>query len=251
MQQRFSVEGTFQWSSFAYRIEAIRILNSVLDITNDPHGVQCDAANASIWSFLLSLPPDKREGLNEDGEIDEVMFCALIAIHLASICLHLPRSNLASLRSFKTVCGNDCGKVSSEQSRIHQNAASKSARAISKSISSRTSLKTLSPCFSCAIAFAAAVQLSECLVLKPTESVYLKEHIQLELTALNVLGETWPIARVIRGQIAQFTREVLGHAAQDQSSDPFPQPAILDEQWLRDLIADDLEVPSGIFIPGM
>ena len=251
MQQRFSTEANFKWSSFAYRVEAMRILSKILDISNDTAGSRCDAANASVSSFLLSLPPDKRDGLKKDGEIDEVMSCALMIIHLASVCLHLPRSNLTGLRGFKTVCGNERGRIVAEECKAHHFAALRSAKALSNLISSRTSLKTLSPCFSCAIAFAAVVQLSECLVRKLPESDYLKEHVQLELSALDVLGETWPIARVVRGQIAQFSREVLGKSSQDMFSESL-SPVIPDDQWLQDLIAENLDMPSdGFFIPGV
>lgn len=251
MQQRFSTESNERWSSFAYRVEAMRILSNVLDIAPDTAGPRCDAANASISSFLLSLPPDKSDGLKNDGETDEVMSCALMIIHLASICLHLPRSNLAAVRGFKTVCGNERGHIGAEETKAHHAAALRSAKALSNLISSRSSLKSLSPCFSCAIAFAAVVQLSECLVRKSPESNYLKEHVQLELSALKVLGKIWPIARVVRGQIAQFSREVLSKSSRDMFSESIP-PVISDEQWLQDLMPDGLEIPSeGFVIPGV
>ncbi|KAJ9493332.1 hypothetical protein H2202_011202 [Exophiala xenobiotica] len=93
--------------------------------------------------------------------------------------------------------------------------------------------------------------LSDCLVLKSPESNNLKEHVQLELSALNELGGIWPIARVGRGQIAQFVREVLNNKP---AQDTFPDPVQLselpnvDEQWLQGLMAEDLEIsPQGLF----
>jgi hypothetical protein len=256
MQQRFTAETNFKWSSFAYRIEAMRILSSVLDMAASPHP-QADAANASISSFLLSLPEEKREGVKDDGETDEVMSCALMIVHLASICLHLPRSSLAGIRGFKTVCGNDRGKVVAEESKVHHRAALRSAKALSDLISSRTTLRTLSPCFSCAIAFAAAVQLAECLLNKSPQSQHLKEYVQLELSALNVLGETWPIALVVRSQLAQFSREVLGYRIQPPPEDACPdpmstqmasEPTIPDESWLQDLISEDMDFSADGFL---
>ncbi|KAK5242656.1 hypothetical protein LTS06_011379 [Exophiala xenobiotica] len=195
MQQRFSTEDNVKWSSFSYRIEAMRILSSILDLVNEATGPQCDAANASISSFLLSIPPEKRHGMKENEEVDEAMSCALMIIHLGSICLHLPRSSLATVQGLKT--------------------------------------------------------LSDCLVLKSPESNNLKEHVQLELSALNELGGIWPIARVVRGQIAQFVREVLNNKP---AQDTFPDPVQLselpnvDEQWLQGLMAEDLEIsPQGLF----
>ncbi len=63
IQQSFQAESSFKWSSFAYRIEAMRILSIILDITNDSTSSRCDAANASISSYLLSLSAEKCEGL--------------------------------------------------------------------------------------------------------------------------------------------------------------------------------------------
>ncbi|KEF52666.1 uncharacterized protein A1O9_11083 [Exophiala aquamarina CBS 119918] len=257
MQQRFTEETNFKWSSFAYRIEAMRILSNVLELAMSPQP-QADAVNASISSFLLSLPEEKREGMKDDGETDEVMSCALMIVHLASICLHLPRSSLAGIRGFKTVCGNDRGKVVAEESKVHHRAALRSAKALSDLITSRTTLRTLSPCFSCAIAFAAAVQLAECLLNKSPQAQILKEYVQLELSALNVLGETWPIALVVRSQLAQFSREVLGYRIQPpateencqeaMSSQMASDPTISDEPWLQDLISEDLDFSADGFL---
>lgn len=248
IQQRFSAESNFKWSSFAYRIEAMRILAHVLDISGDTTSSRSTAANAAISSYLLSIPLDKREGLNDDGDIDEIMSCALMIIHLASICLHLPRSTLARLRGFKTVCGNERGSIPVEETKSHRAAALRSAKSLSDLLSARPSLKTVSPCFSCAIAFAAVVQLGEYLMVpQGPKSDSLKEYIQLQLSALNSLGETWPIARVVRGQIAQFSREILTKAPRETIPDFFVsgEATMPDDQWLQDLLNDDIGIMPG------
>ena len=127
--------------------------------------------------------------------------------------------------------------------------------AISNLISWRTTLRTLSPCFSCAIAFASVVHLSECLDPKSPESNDLKEHVQLQLSALSELGKIWPIARVVRGQIAQFVREAINKAPTRVTfpdSAPLFELPNLDEQWLQGLMTEDLEfAPEGFFMPGL
>lgn len=262
MQQRFATETAFKWSSFAYRIEAMRILRRVLDINSDKIAslsTQVDAASASVSSFLLSIPPEKRDGLKNDGEVDEIMACALMIIHLASICLHFPRSNLASGRAFKTICGTDREKIASEKTRAHGSAALRSAKGLSDLFSSRATLKTVSPCFSCAIAFAAVVQLSECLSHRSPQLNELREYLQLQLSALNALGETWPVARAVKGQLAQFSREVLEEqrrslqpiASEFWSTPTTSEPAIIDEQWMQDLLSEGFDMPSsGVFFGG-
>jgi hypothetical protein len=255
MRERFSAEGDFRWSSFAYKVEALRILSSVLGNGNNTRSLtasQVDAAGASISGFLLSLPEDRRHPLKEDGELDEVVSCALMIIHLAGICLHFPRSGLASKRSFETVCGSDReGRIMTEDYHVHKAAAIKAANGLSKLISSRASLKNLTPCFSCAIAFAAAVHLSACLPQDSSEPQY-KEHIQLELSALNTIGETWPIAQVVRGQVAQFARQVHGYrprttqAISVESLSAYRTTDLVQERelWLQDIMSQNLDSPS-------
>lgn len=254
MQDRFSADDGFAWSSFAYKVEAMRILRNVLDIDTGTSTAKVHAANVSVSSFLLSIPAEKRDGLKGDGDVDEIMFCALMIIHLASICLHFPRSGLSNARCSSTVCGTARAASSpADQVSIHRKTALRSATALSNLISTRSSLKTLSPCFSCAIAYASVVQLSDCLSSKSSDSNDLKEHVHLQLVALNEIGRIWPIARVVRGQIAQLTREILNNAS---ARDAYPEPAegVLeaDEQWFEDLIMDDYgPLPQDFVMPGI
>lgn len=135
MQSRFSTETPFTWSSFAYRIEAMRLLRSILSLPPSSPDSRCAAAQASISSFLLSIPPEKRDGIKPDGGTDETMSCALMIIHLASITLRLPRSPLASVRGFHTVCGTARGALPLSESRTHHAGALRSAAALSELIS--------------------------------------------------------------------------------------------------------------------
>ena len=256
MRNRVSAEDNFRWSSFAYKIEAMRIMSSVFEGENS-HGslteVQVQALGASITGFLLSLPDDKRTPLTDDGEIDEVMSCALMVINLAGVCLHFPRSSLAGKASFKTVCGNDRKeKMESPDERFHRAAAIRYANGLSKLISSRHSLRTLTPCFSCSIAFAAAVHLAAVLPRDSSEQQH-KEHIQLELSALNVVGAIWPIGGVVKAQLASYSREVLWRSAQQsfpavtEAQPPEPLP-LANEPWLDELTSQYLDVPPEGFL---
>ncbi|KAJ4350491.1 uncharacterized protein N0V89_009112 [Didymosphaeria variabile] len=73
---RMSLEDGFKWSSFAYKVEATRILNSILE-RGEPDGALSDAEmqalSASITGFLFSLPEDKRTPITDNGGNDEVM----------------------------------------------------------------------------------------------------------------------------------------------------------------------------------
>ena len=256
MRQRVPMEDKFKWSSFAYKIEAMRIMSSIFEGEKSDGSLsdaQVQAMGASLTGFLFSLPAEKRNPVQDDGDIDEVMSCALMIINLAGICLHFPRSSLAGKVSFKTVCGNDRrDKLESQDERFHRAAAIRSANGISKLIASRQSLKTLTPCFSCSIAFAAAVHLAAILPRDNSEAQH-KEHIQLELSALNIVGGIWPIGGVVKSQLAQYTREVLSYrpapAVLPSSSDHILSALPLQgEPWLDDLTSQYIDIPSEGFL---
>ncbi|KFA72072.1 hypothetical protein S40288_02278 [Stachybotrys chartarum IBT 40288] len=245
MQERFRAESNRKWSSFAFRVEAMRILCMVLDANNDTSSSTKLAAEAAVSSWLLSVPEEKRDGLNANNDVDEVMSCALMIIHLAGICLHLPQSPLARVGDFKTVCGNNLGQATSETPRLHHVAALRSAKALARLLTIHSSLSTLSPCFSCAMAYSAVVLLAEYSAQSRPRPLYLSENLQLELSALQSLGQTWPIAGVVRSQIAAFAREVMGRPLNSTLNQlPDLGPSSLDEQWLQDLINDSAVLPD-------
>ena len=252
MRERFRAETSTTWSSFAYKVEAMRILSMVLDIAQESPSPRSRAAEAAISSWLLSLLDEKREGLRDDGEVDEVMSCALMTIHLAGICLHLPQSPLAHVGDFRTVCGNNLGGAASETPKTHQAAALRSAKALARLLSSHSTLNTLSPCFSCAIAFSAVVLLSEYLLLSERSTQVLarpedlREILQLELSALQSLGQTWPIARALRTQIAGFARDVIGKSSSGTQAEALLDLGLSssDDLWLQDLIEENATPPE-------
>ena len=66
-------------SSFAYRVEAVRILGTVLRLDRSIYtrdSKETAAIEASLKSWLLCLPPAKREVLNCEDKVDEMLFQA-------------------------------------------------------------------------------------------------------------------------------------------------------------------------------
>lgn len=226
MQDRYFTHDNTPYSSFAYRIEAVRILNTVLEATQQTstHPNQTtNSLTASIKSYLLSSPAPNSNTFTDDN-IDENLSCAHTTINLASILLHLPRSTLAT-QPLQTICATDRSQTTRSRSRSptdpqsHTNNALAAANAITHLLVSRptASFLTLSPCFSCPLAFALTVQLSAyCLrdSRKPdvdhAQALYLREYIQLSLSALDNIGQNWPVAKAVKSQLAEFAREILG-----------------------------------------
>ncbi|KAH7313975.1 hypothetical protein B0I35DRAFT_280512 [Stachybotrys elegans] len=245
IQERFQAESNTKWSSYAFKVEAMRILSLTLDVMNDTSPSGKLAAEAAISGYLLSLPEDNRDGLKPDGDVDEVMSCALMIIHLAGIWVHVPQSPLALVGDFRTVCGNDLGQNASEAPPLHRAAALRSAKALARLLMTHSNLRTLSPCFSCALSYSAAVLLSEYSLQEQPKPLYLSENLQLELSALQSLSQTWPIAGVVRSQIAGFARDILSRPTNsDCVGIPDLDLSLMEDQWLQDLISDDAMLPN-------
>jgi len=221
MQDRLFTEDNTPYSSFAYRIEAVRILNTVVEATQQtsPHPDQTsNSLSASIKSYLLSVPTPN-PNTSTDSNPDELMSCAQMTINFASILLHLPRSTLTT-SPLQTICATDRSKSTSTstplpsptETQTNTTSALTAADAITNLLISRTArtLRTLSPCFSCAIAFAVTVQLSAYRVGQRADRARcLKEYIQLSLSALDNIGQNWAVAKAVKRQLAEFAREIL------------------------------------------
>ncbi|KAJ2957755.1 hypothetical protein NQZ79_g6613 [Umbelopsis isabellina] len=246
MLDRFLAEESFSWSSFAYKVEAVRILINIIDLSNDlfvPKS-QVDAAATSIASFWMSLPVNKRDVICRSGKTDEVLYCAHMLISLGSICLHLPRSGMPGIRHFKTICATNRASIIAENAASHKADAIKAASKLTRLMSTGETTKSHTPCFACAIAFATAVQLPAYLEEDEVSDMQLyKEQIQLAVSTLHEISEIWPIASVVRAQIAQYAREVMGSSLPTLNrslrleSAPTITDAILgNQEWLQDLL---------------
>lgn len=245
MLDRFLAEGSFLWSSFAYKVEAVRILTNIIELSNDlfVSQSQVDAAATSIASFWMSLPVNKRDVICRSGKADEVLFCAHMLINLSSICLHLPRSGMPGIRHFRTICATNRAGIVAENAASHKAAAITAASKLTRLMSTGETTKSHTPCFSCAIAFATAVQLPAYLEEDGVSEMQLyKEQIQLAVSTLQEISEIWPIASVVRVQIAQYAREVMGSSlplsrSLRLESAPTVTDAILgNQEWLQDLL---------------
>jgi hypothetical protein len=67
-----------KFSSFAYRIDAVRVLGKILEVQRtDPLDIaQIEEADAMLVNWSLQLPTSKREFTSRDGHIDEMLLQA-------------------------------------------------------------------------------------------------------------------------------------------------------------------------------
>lgn len=78
------------FSSYAYRIDAIRAYTTVLplELNRFTDSRIFDAADASLVNFWLYLPDSKKRLVATDGRFDEVLFQA----HML-VCSYVPTSD--------------------------------------------------------------------------------------------------------------------------------------------------------------
>jgi hypothetical protein len=68
----------WEFSSFAYRLDAIRTLGKILQVqnTNVLDKAQVDGADTMLVNWALQLPTSKREFTSRDGHVDEMLLQA-------------------------------------------------------------------------------------------------------------------------------------------------------------------------------
>jgi len=202
------------FSSFAYRVDAVRILGQVLAVgqNSNPEDLMADAADASLVNWGLHLPDSKKELVGKDGRIDEMLFQAHMVINASIIYLHRPKSSLASsLVPDDTSCTPESKySTATKPVALHTAKAIQAANTISKLITLPCPLIKHTPFFTCVITLAAIVHLSACSwLLHGDEGFLAKERIRLGVGALKTLEEVWNVAGCVLMQVKGVAREVF------------------------------------------
>ena len=258
MENRAFVGVDAPWSSYAYEIEATRILHTVARMTATHHQGQyldIEALDASISGYQYSLPESKRGLVIRDGKLDEVLFASKAIVQLASITLHRPRSSLCLVpASLDTVCSRSGPILTPAQPLLnHTSKALQAANEISRMTSLRVPVTVHTPCFVCAVAKAATVHIPAFMIeLDPQAAGTTKERLQLAINALSTMGDVWPIGKAVKMQISQYAREALASAKEYGSfgrvgeDGGFPGPLsspTVEDAWLQAL---DYYIPNAV-----
>ena len=218
LDRAFAAE-PYDYSSEAYKIEAVRLLGKVVNISVDivsPNDEQVEGLDASLANFMLSLPPEKRYTVERDGKCDEILFSALNLIDSALISLHRPRSTLTFIQNhYPTECTRpEAIRAPISAYEVHTAKTLKAANSISQAIALRTPLSKHSPCFVCATLLSAIVHLPAYSVeIDMERASAIKERLQLTINALNSIGEVWPMGKAAKAQISQFARDIFSGQA--------------------------------------
>lgn len=243
----FAAEQTV-FSSFAYRVDAVRILGQVLAAgqSSNPEDPVADAADTSLVNWGLHLPDSKKELVGGDRRIDEMLFQAHMVINASTIYLHRPKSSLASsIVPDDTSCTPESKySTATKPIALHTAKAIQAANTISKLITLPCPLIKHTPFFTCVITLAAIVHLSACSwLLHGDEGFLAKERIRLGVGALKTLEEVWNVAGCVLMQVKGVAREVF--SLQVPEGEQFT--GIITEEEVRRYIEEErtLEIVGG------
>ncbi|KAJ6129241.1 hypothetical protein N7512_002021 [Penicillium capsulatum] len=202
------------FSSYTYRIEAVRILGRVVATQEMTEGQQdhVEAIDARIASWFHHLPESKAELMRPDGSIDEIMFQGTMIVNGASIYLNFPRSDLLSSPAVaaEVICGHH-GPISVPAFSHHAHAmkAVKAASELSTLAAIRLPVERHTPFFICALTLSSIVQLAACSVKAGQMPDPSRDRLGLTIGVFRSLARTWAISQSIMRQIKAVARDVL------------------------------------------
>jgi len=255
------------FSSFSYRIEAVRLLGRVLTITGT-HGVHRDLVQAidnALAAFVHHLPRCKSEAeiVNTFGELDELMFQTHTIVQYSTILLHFPRGDMACPDPLtRDVPGGNNTRLLCPCNRqhVHSIKAVEASKTISMLAALRTPVQRHSPFFVYPIALAAVVQLSIAAIHGRSSSGCLEQHsdrVKLMLGVLKSLGRNWSSADTVLRTLKKVASAVFKSARLEpsyamQQDDPIDSgidtcPHIsIENDWLDNFDLQDLNALVGL-----
>jgi hypothetical protein len=210
----YSDEEEDKFSSFSYRIEAVRILARVLVLNGmgEPQRDHLQAVENALISWANHLPPSKVDVVDAYGTVDEMLLQAHTTIHYAAMLLHLPRSNLRPVSPDLStgIYPATPVRLSPVFTRhVHGIKATEASKQLSDLLSIRASVQRYSPFIIFQLVLCAVVQLAT----SQMHSVECTEHhsnrIILVLGCLKMLRRHWPIAQRAHQHLRRLASETF------------------------------------------
>ncbi|KAE8373911.1 hypothetical protein BDV26DRAFT_54310 [Aspergillus bertholletiae] len=223
------------FSSFAYLIGAVQCAATAISITpkivaveDSTHLIQ--TVDCSLDGWRLLLPPERKHVMNENGEIDELMFQAHLLVDVSTIGLHRPLSAL-KFNAIENV--SSCAREPPLDTPVPDLVNVHTTRVL-RAVEAQIRLLALpvrrfhhTPFTTCMVSEGILALLSACsALLKGKDLSIARDQIRMTLGCLKVLGEVWPrTARNVR-EIQTIAQCVLG-LGQVGSNDGTPGPSEL------------------------
>lgn len=196
----FASEATLTFSSYSYRIEAIRLVRRTIMLSDDTDSDNVQALDNALVSWEYNLPSCHADVISSFGDVDLMLFQARCFVACAKIFLHFPRSELPpTIPSARDIaCARNYTQLASV-SRHHTLKAIAASKEISALATVPWPLDRHSPFFVCALVLGCIMQLAAASIhFHKCGEHCLSQHrdrVVLMLGALDRLGTRFALAQ--------------------------------------------------------
>ncbi|KAH7246615.1 hypothetical protein BKA59DRAFT_493712 [Fusarium tricinctum] len=204
------------FSSYAYRIQCACFLGTLQRMPT-----QVDHIDKLLANWMLRLPPSKYDAYC-NGELDEMMFQAIMMWHAMSILLHQPHSQLdPSSTHYIKACAPNTPAMSSDAFNTHTKRTIRAARELSKMATYRLPLLTHTHFFAYMLTLSSTIHLSKwSLAFVAQDDEDLRQNMSQSIGALVKYAEMWPMAKHLGCQVRQIARDVYMMKKREQQQRP-------------------------------
>ncbi|KAI2602792.1 hypothetical protein GGR54DRAFT_468517 [Hypoxylon sp. NC1633] len=231
-----------EFSSFAYRVASIRNLGRMMRLPNNgfPNEENVNRIETLLSNWRMHLPPSKRDSLNKDCQLDEMMFQAHMINNACSIILHQPLSQLDSSPTREvTACAPHRAVQSGDNFNIHTRHIITAACEISKMVTYNVPITSHTHFFTCVLTLSSIVHLSKwALEVFIHDEDDLRQQIRLNIGAFNKLKIVWKAASRASDQVKGVAQEIY-RAKRAQQSNPSFWVGFSHEEMISSVAADE------------
>ncbi|KAK6208150.1 hypothetical protein LQW54_007058 [Pestalotiopsis sp. IQ-011] len=239
--QIFSGE-EYEFSSFAYRVASIRNLGRMMRLPESifPGDNNVDRVESLLSNWRMHLPASKRDCLNKDMKLDEMMFQAWMINHACSIMLHQPLSQLDSSPARDvTSCAPYQMVRSGETFNTHTRHIVTAATEISKMVTYAVPITCHTHFFTCVLTLSSIVHLSKWALWFVQNDDDLRQQIRLNIGALNKLSSVWSAASRASGQVKGVAQEIYRSKKAAQQNNASFWVGFTQEEIISSMAADE------------
>lgn len=201
------------FSSFCYRIDAVRILVRALAVSSGAHAAH-DIQEEQVQAIDNALAAWRHSEAAVCPPNDEMLFQAHMFIHYTAIYLHFWRSDLASTvpAAFDIIRERHLPPVATPRQTHARTAVTASRQLVDLAARAATpaAVQRHTPFFVFALVFSAIVQLSACALHGPAHHAALyRDRLALISGVLTTLGPVWAFAHSVGRKFRRMTADLL------------------------------------------
>ncbi|KAI1175795.1 N-terminal binuclear Zn cluster-containing/DNA binding domain-containing protein [Nemania sp. FL0916] len=231
-----------EFSSFAYRVASIRNLGRMMRLPSSGFSPEetVDKVESYLSNWRLHVPKPKRDCLNKDGGLDEMMFQAYMINNACTIILHQPLSQLDSSPTRDvTACAPHRSVSSGDNFNLHTRHIITAACAISKMVTHNVPITSHTHFFTCVLTLSSIVHLSKWAAVYFIEDEEdLRQQIRLNIGALNKLSTVWRAAATAGSQVKGVAQEIY-RSRKAQQNNPHFWEGYTQEEIMGSMSADE------------